>query len=162
MLLRNRIHLGRPGANRNDDRVAGGEGGFSLVELMVVLVIIGLLATIVVINVLPAVDRGNATKVQADIATLESALEQYRLDNISYPQAQQGLQALVTPPAGLAQPQRYRRGGYIRRLPNDPWGNPYQYAAPGTRSGGAFDIFTLGADGRPGGEDENADIGNWE
>ena len=138
------------------------EEGFTLTELMVVLVIIGLLATIVIINVLPAAEQANLTKVRADVSTLESALEQYRLDNVTYPRSEQGLQALVEPPADLAQPQRYRQGGYIRRLPNDPWGNPYNYVLPGTRSGGSFDIFTNGADGQPGGEDENADIGNWE
>ncbi len=138
------------------------EQGFTLTELMVVLVILGLLATIVIINVLPAADQANNTKVRADLSTLESALEQYRLDNVTYPQSEQGLQALVTPPAGLSQPQRYRSGGYIRRLPNDPWGNPYVYAMPGTQSGGAYDIMTLGADGQPGGDEQNADIGNWE
>ncbi|MGP1353239.1 MAG: type II secretion system major pseudopilin GspG [Parasphingopyxis sp.] len=143
----------------NDEK---GESGFTLTELMVVLVIIGLLATVVVINVLPAADQANQTKVRADISTLESALEQYRLDNMSYPRSEQGLQALVTPPSDLTQPQRYRSGGYIRRLPTDPWGNAYQYTQPGAQSGGAYDIFTYGADGQPGGEAENADIGNWE
>lgn len=142
--------------------VPAAEQGFTLTELMVVLVIIGLLATIVIINVLPAADQANNTKVRADLSTLESALEQYRLDNMSYPRTEQGLEALVSPPAGLSQPQRYRQGGYIRRLPSDPWGNAYHYAAPGTQSGGAYDIYTLGADGQPGGEAENADIGHWQ
>lgn len=143
-------------------RAESDEDGFTLTELMVVLVIIGLLATIVLINVLPAAEQANITKVHADISTLESALEQYRLDNMTYPRAEQGLQALVAAPGGLTQPQRYRQGGYIRRLPNDPWGNAYQYVVPGSRSGGAFDIFTLGADNQPGGEDQDADIGNWQ
>lgn len=143
-------------------RTKTNEKGFTLTELMVVLVILGLLTTVVVINVLPAADQANATKVRADISTLESALEQYRLDNRSYPRSEQGLQALVTPPSDLAQPERYRSGGYIRRLPDDPWGNAYQYTVPGTQSGGPFDIYTFGADGQPGGEAENADIGNWE
>lgn len=137
------------------------EEGFTLTELMVVLVILGLLATVVVINVLPAADQANATKVRADISTLESALEQYRLDNMTYPRSEQGLQALVTSPNDLAQPQRYRSGGYIRRLPNDPWGNPYQYTLPGAQSGGPYDVYTHGADGQLGGEAEDADIGNW-
>lgn len=137
------------------------EKGFTLTELMVVLVILGLLATVVVINVLPAADQANATKVRADISTLESALEQYRLDNMTYPRSEQGLQALVTSPNDLAQPQRYRNGGYIRRLPNDPWGNAYQYTLPAVQSGGPYDVFTYGADGQPGGEAEDADIGNW-
>ncbi|RIA45580.1 type II secretion system protein G (GspG) [Hephaestia caeni] len=132
------------------------EHGFTLVELMVVIVIIGLLATIVAVNVLPATGKARTEKAKADIATLEQALDQYRLDNITYPNANEGLQALVTAPPTLAQPSRYRPGGYIRRLPNDPWDHPYQYRVPGKR--GPFDIVSLGADGAAGGEGENADI----
>ncbi|WP_449471707.1 type II secretion system major pseudopilin GspG [Sphingobium chungangianum] len=132
------------------------ENGFTLVELMVVIVIIGLLATIVAINVIPATDTARVEKAKADIATIEQALEQYRLDNLSYPSQTDGLQALINPPASLAQPQRYRRGGYIKKLPDDPWGRAYHYAVPGRK--GAFDISSLGADGQPGGESENADI----
>ncbi|HEV2569371.1 MAG TPA: type II secretion system major pseudopilin GspG [Sphingomonas sp.] len=135
------------------------ESGFTLVELMVVIVILGLLATIVAINVLPATGRANAEKARADIATIEQALEMYRLDNLTYPSPTDGLQALVAPPPGLAQPQRYRQGGYIKRLPDDPWGNPYRYSFPGQH--GAFDVFSLGGDNKEGGEGENADIGNW-
>ena len=141
-------------ANRKKKRR---KNGFTLVELMVVIVIIGLLGTVVVINVLPSLDKANATKAQTDIATLEQALEMYRLDNMNYPAAGDGLQALVSPPAGLGQPARYRQGGYIRSLPNDPWGRPYQYQVPG-RDGSAFNVFSLGADGTPGGEGEAADI----
>ena len=132
------------------------EHGFTLVELMVVIVIIGLLATIVAINVIPATDTARVEKAKADIATIEQALEQYRLDNLSYPAQTDGLQALINPPASLAQPQRYRRGGYIKKLPQDPWGRAYNYVVPGRK--GAFDISSLGADGQPGGESENADI----
>lgn len=137
-----------------------GEAGFTLVELMVVIVIIGLLATIVAVNVIPASDKAAVGKAKADIATLEQALEMYRLDNLTYPSTTDGLQALVAAPASLAQPQRYRAGGYVKRLPADPWGRPYLYANPGQH--GAFDVWTLGADGKEGGEAENADIGNWE
>ena len=130
------------------------EEGFTLVELMVVIVIIGLLATVVMINVLPSQDRAMATKARADIATLEQAVEMYRLDTMSYPPSGE-LNALVQPPAG-AQGGSYRPGGYIRSLPNDPWGRPYQLAVPGRN--GPFDVFSLGADAAPGGEGENADI----
>ncbi|WP_254913711.1 type II secretion system major pseudopilin GspG [Sphingobium sp. Z007] len=132
------------------------EHGFTLVELMVVIVIIGLLATIVAINVIPATDTARVEKAKADIATIEQALEQYRLDNLTYPAGSDGLQALLNPPASLAQPQRYRRGGYIKKLPDDPWGRAYVYTVPGRK--GAFDISSLGADGQPGGDQENADI----
>ena len=131
--------------------------GFTLVELMVVIFILGLLTTIVVINVLPSQDRAMVEKARADIATLGQALEMYRLDNLSYPGSSDGLQALVAPPASLATTARYRQGGYIKKLPNDPWGRPYQYDNPGRRGPG-FDLYSLGADGAPGGEDDNADI----
>ncbi|PZN92203.1 MAG: type II secretion system protein GspG [Alphaproteobacteria bacterium] len=136
------------------------EDGFTLVELMVVIVIIGLLATVVIVNVLPTRDKAMVEKAKADIALIEQGLEMYRLDNFNYPGADQGLAALQAPPAGLSQPDRYRRGGYLKRLPDDPWGKPYQYANPGTR--GAVDIYSFGADGAPGGTGENADIGNWK
>lgn len=123
-----------------------GEEGFTLVELMVVIVIIGLLATVVVINVMPASERAATTKARADLATLEQGLEMYRLTNLNYPTAEQGLQALV-------------QGGQVRRLPEDPWGNPYRYAIPG-RQGQPFEIYSYGADGREGGEGADADITN--
>ena len=124
------------------------EKGFTLVELMVVIVIIGLLATVVVINVFPAVDTANRKKAEADIATLEQAAEMYRLNKLTYPTSDQGLQALLS-------------DGFIKRLPDDPWGNAYKYAAPGG-DGRPFDIYSTGADGRQGGEGDDADIGNWK
>ncbi|MFD3262840.1 type II secretion system major pseudopilin GspG [Phenylobacterium sp. HK31G] len=135
------------------------EAGFTLLELMVVIVILGLLATVVMVNVLPSQDRAMKEKARADISVLEQSIEGYRLDNFAFPTNEQGLQALVTPPAGMTRPDRYREGGYIRRLPQDPWGNPYQYAVPGEK--GRFDIYSFGADGRKGGEGDDADIGNW-
>jgi len=141
-------------------RARSSEAGFTLIELMVVIVIIGLLATVVVINVLPSQDRAMIEKARADIATLEQAIEMYRLDMLAYPTTDQGLEALVSAPSGLNRPERYRPGGYVRRLPEDPWGNPYQYVFPGERS--TFDLYSMGADGRLGGEGENADIGNWQ
>lgn len=128
------------------------EEGFTLVELMVVIVIIGLLATVVLVNVLPSQDKAMQTKARADIATLEQAMEMYRLDNFSYPS---DLNALVRPPAG-SDAARYRSGGYIKSLPTDPWNRPYQLAVPGRA--GPFEISSLGADGAPGGAGENADI----
>ena len=134
--------------------------GFTLVEVMVVVVIIGLLATVVVINVLPAQDRAMVEKAGADIAVLEQAVETYRLDNLTFPRTEDGLQALVAPPASLNRPERYRQGGYVRRLPDDPWGNPYQYRQPG-RDNRPFEIISLGADGQEGGEGNDADISTW-
>jgi len=133
--------------------------GFTLVELMVVIVIIGLLATVVAINVLPSQDRAMVEKARADVAVLEQAVETYRLENLAYPRTDDSLDALLVAPRGLARPERYRQGGYIRRLPTDPWGNPYQYRQPSSR--GAFDVFSFGADGTEGGEGDDADIGNW-
>ena len=135
--------------------------GFTLVELMVVIVIIGLLATVVAINVLPAQGKAMVGKARADISTLEQAIETYRLDNLTFPDNAQGLQALVAAPQGLSQPERYREGGYVRRLPKDPWGQDYQYRRPSTH-GGQFDVFSWGADGKEGGEGEDTDLGNWQ
>lgn len=133
--------------------------GFTLVEMMVTIVILGLLTTVVLINVLPAQGRAMKEKARADIATLEQAIESYRLDTFTFPRGEAGLQALVTAPTGVAA-SRYREGGYIKRLPDDPWGNPYQYRYPGKH--GPFDIYSYGADGQEGGEGDDADIGNWK
>lgn len=135
------------------------EAGFTLVELMVVIVIIGLLATIVALNVLPSGDTARVQKAKADIATIEQGLELYRLQMGSYPTTTQGLNALVSAPAGV-DAGRYQAGGYIKRLPQDPWGRPYLYASPGQH--GAADVWTLGADGKDGGEGIDADIGSWQ
>ena len=131
--------------------------GFTLVELMVVIFILGLLTTIVVINVLPSQDRAMVEKARADISTIGQALEMYRLDNLTYPSSSDGLSALVSAPQGLSSTTRYRQGGYIKKLPDDPWGRPYQYDNPG-RNGPGFDLYSLGADGAPGGEEDAADI----
>ncbi|MFE8583251.1 type II secretion system major pseudopilin GspG [Sphingomonas sp. NCPPB 2930] len=136
------------------------EDGFTLVELMVVIVIIGLLATIVALNVLPSGDTARVQKAKADIAQIEGGLEMYKLQNLTFPTTAQGLQALVSMPAGLADPSRYQKGGYLKKLPDDPWGRPYLYAAPGQH--GEVDVWTYGADGKEGGEGINADIGNWD
>ncbi len=125
---------------------ASNEDGFTLVEVLVTLVIISLLIGFTVVSVLPQIDRGRATRVAGDIAAIESALQLYRLDNFNYPSQQDGLEALLS-------------SGHLEKLSLDPWGNAYEYRNPGER--GAIDIFSLGADGEPGGEDQNADIGNW-
>ena len=138
-----------------------GQRGITLVELLVVLAILALISAIVVVNVLPERDRAAVRKATIDIGVIEAALDQYRLDMLRYPTTEQGLEALLNVPADVRQPENYRPGGYLRgSLPVDPWGEPYQYRIPGDR-GGAFDLFSLGADGEPGGEGLDADIGNW-
>ena len=141
---------------RPEEKKKRREAGFTLVELMVVIVIIGLLATIVALNVLPSGDTARIQKAKADIAQIEGGLELYKLQNMTFPNTSQGLNALVTAPAGLTDPSRYQRGGYLKKLPNDPWNRPYQLTVPG--KAGPFDIISLGGDGAPGGSGEDADI----
>jgi general secretion pathway protein G len=136
------------------------EHGFTLVELMVVIVILGLLAAIVVINVVPFGDKARVVKAKSDIATIESAINAYQLSMGSFPSTADGLNALVAPPAGLSDPSQYQKGGYIKKLEKDPWGHPYLYASPGQH--GAFDVWSLGADGKEGGQGADADIGSWQ
>jgi general secretion pathway protein G len=141
--------------NLNSKNPLNNEDGFSLIELMVVVVIMGLLTTVVVINVLPNQDRAMVEKVRADVRVISQAVEMYRLDQMKYPTMEQGIESLVNAPSG----DTIRTEGYIRSLPKDPWGHDYQYLIPGEHS--AFDVFSFGADGRIGGEGLNADIGNW-
>ena len=141
-------------------RSTGRQRGFTLIEVMVVVVILGILAAVVVPRVMDRPDQARITNVKSDVRALESALNLYRLDNFNYPTTEQGLIALVTMPSGTDAPRNYRSGGYIDRLQQDPWGNDYQYLRPG-RDGRDYDLYSLGADGRPGGEGANADIGNW-
>lgn len=133
--------------------------GFTLIEIMVVVVILGILAAVVVPNIMGRPDDARITKAKQDIRVLESQLNLYKLDNYNYPSTQQGLESLVSKPAGEPEARNYKSGGYIKTLPKDPWGNPYQYLQPGTR--GELDLFSLGADNQPGGEGPAADIGNW-
>jgi len=128
-------------------------------EIMVVIFIIGLLIAVIAPSVLGSQDKAMKQKALADLATLEQALDMYRLDNLRYPTAEQGLRALVAQPTAAPVPRAWRADGYIRRLPEDPWGVAYQYRAPGQH--GRIDLYSLGADGVEGGEGTDADIGNW-
>ncbi|KQT14049.1 type II secretion system major pseudopilin GspG [Ramlibacter sp. Leaf400] len=134
------------------------QAGFTLIELMVVLVIIGVLAALIVPNVLDRADDARATAARTDVNNLMQALKLYRLDNQRYPSAEQGLQALVARPSAGPQPINWKP--YLERLPNDPWGRPYQYLNPGVK--GEIDVMSYGADGQPGGEGKNADVGSWQ
>ena len=133
--------------------------GFTLIEIMVVVIIIGLLAAVIVPQVVSKVDEAKVSKAKSDIQALEAALTMFRLDNSRYPSTDQGLQALVVQPTDPAI-RHWRPGGYIPRLSKDPWGNDYQYTSPGTHVKD-FDLYSMGADGQPGGEWLDADIGNW-
>jgi len=135
------------------------QGGFTLLEVMVVVVILGILATLVVPKIISRPDEARVIAAKQDIATVMQALKLYRLDNQRYPTTEQGLQALVARPAAAPVPLNWKAGGYLERLPKDPWGNLYQYLNPGVH--GEIDIFSFGADGAPGGEGNDADIGSW-
>lgn len=135
------------------------QAGFTLLEIMVVVVILGILAALVVPKIMSRPDQARIIAAKQDVATLMQALKLYRLDNQRYPSTEQGLQALVTRPASVPPPINWKAGGYLDRLPGDPWGNPYQYLNPGLR--GEIDVFSFGADGAAGGEANDADIGSW-
>lgn len=132
--------------------------GFTLIEIMVVVVIIGLLAAMIAPQIMGRLSQAEVNRARQDIRQVETALNIYRLDNYRYPTTDEGLQALVTNPGQAAAPN-WQRGGYLKSIPLDPWRRPYHYLNPGQH--GEFDIYTLGADGQEGGEDNNADIGNW-
>lgn len=134
--------------------------GFTLIEIMVVVVIIGILGALVVPKLLGRTGESRVTAAKVDIKTLQGALNLYKLDNQRYPTTEQGLQALVTKPTSGPAANGWKAGGYIDKLPNDPWGNPYQYLSPGIH--GEVDVFSYGADGQPGGAGEDADVGSWE
>ncbi len=136
------------------------QSGFSMIEILVVLVIIGLLVSIVAPNVLDRADDARIQKAQADFKAIETALKMYRLDNFNYPSSEQGLEALVTKPSIDPIPRQYRANGYLENLPKDPWNRPYLYLSPGEEK--EFDIYTLGADGVSGGQDQNGDMNNWQ
>jgi general secretion pathway protein G len=134
--------------------------GFNLIEIMVVVVIIGLLASIVAPMVTDQADKARIQKAKADFKSIQTALKLYQLDNFVYPTTEQGLEALVTKPSDAPVPRAYKKNGYIEQLQQDPWGRPYNYVSPG--EGHDYDIYTLGADGVSGGEEQSADLSVWE
>jgi len=133
--------------------------GFTLIEVMVVMVILGLLVAIVAPSILGRGDEARVTVTKTQIKEISNALDLYKLDNYNYPSTEQGLQALVTKPSGFPEAKNWNPNGYMKRLPEDPWGHKYQYVSPGVN--GPFDLYSFGADGKEGGEGKNADIGNW-
>ncbi|MDP5008900.1 MAG: type II secretion system major pseudopilin GspG [Glaciimonas sp.] len=139
---------------------AAKQRGFTLIEIMVVVVIMGILAALVVPKLMGRTDDARVMAARSDISTLMSALKLYKLDNQRYPTTEQGLQSLVAKPTSGPASDGWKTGGYIDKLPKDPWGNPYQYLSPGIH--GELDVFSFGADGQPGGEGNDADIGSWQ
>lgn len=136
------------------------QAGFTLIEIMVVVVILGILAGVVVPKIMDRPDQAKIVRAKADIQGIESALNMYKLDNHKYPATDQGLEALIEKPSGSNAPKNWKQGGYLGRLPKDPWGNEYRYLNPGQH--GAIDVYSLGADGQSGGEGPDADVGNWD
>jgi len=136
------------------------KSGFTLIEIMAVVLIIGLLSTLVGIAIFPQIDKARVNAARSQLKMLDAALESYRMDSASFPSTDEGLEALVAEPA---EARNWQPGGYLRerRIPVDPWGNPYEYEAPGQNNPHAYDIWSWGADGQAGGEDVDADIGNW-
>ena len=149
--IKDKIHSKLKSAKNRDD------AGFTLIEIMVVIAIIGILATLIVPRIMGRPDEARATAAKHDIGTISQALKLYRLDIGRYPTSEQGLNALVVKPSADPVPQNWKTGGYLDSLPKDPWGHPYQYANPGTK--GEIDIYSYGADNKPGGTGVDADIG---
>ena len=135
------------------------QSAFTLIEVMIVVVILGILAAVVIPKILDRPDQARIVAASADIRVIMQQLKIYRLDNTFYPSTDQGLQALIVKPTTNPIPMNWKQGGYLERLPNDPWGRPYLYLNPGVK--GEIDVMSYGADGQPGGEGNNADIGSW-
>jgi general secretion pathway protein G len=146
--------------SRKDDVRQRRQRGFTLIEIMVVIAILGILAALIVPKIMSRPDEARRVAAKQDIGTIMQALNLYRLDNGRYPTGDQGLHALVEKPSTDPVPNNWKDGGYLERLPNDPWGNVYQYLNPGVH--GEIDVFSDGPDGKPGGEGNNAEIGSWQ
>ena len=134
--------------------------GFTLIEVMIVVVILGILASIIVPKIMGRPDEARTARAKQDIRAVGAALDLYRLDNFSYPTTEQGLEALITKPSGLGEGTNWKKGGYLDSLPMDPWNKPYMYLQPGAH--GEYDLYSFGADGVEGGTDAGADINNWD
>jgi len=145
---------------RSSPRLPYRHRGFTLIEIMVVIVILGILAALVVPRVLDRPDEARVVAAKNDVAAIAQALKLYRLDNQRYPTTEQGLAALVSRPTVAPLPPNWKPNGYLERLPKDPWGHPYQYLSPGLR--GEIDVFSFGADGQPGGTGIDAEVGSWD
>ena len=141
-------------------RYADRSRGFTLIEIMVVMVILGLLVALVAPNIMGRGDEARVTAAEAQLRNISSALDLYRLDNSHYPSTEQGLEGLVEKPSGSPEPSNWNPEGYMNAIPKDPWGNDYQYVQPGSE--GPYDLYSYGADGREGGEGVNADISVWD
>ena len=139
---------------------ARAQRGFTLIEIMVVVVIMGVLAALVVPKLISRTGESKVAAAKVDIATIMQALKLYKLDNQRYPTTEQGLQALIEKPTGGPAANGWKVGGYVEKMPKDPWGNQYQYLSPGIK--GEIDVFSYGADGQPGGTGDDADIGSWD
>ena len=137
-----------------------GQQGFTLIEIMVVVIIIGVLTALIAPNIIGNVDKANVVAANTDIKTIGTQLDLYKLDNFSYPTTEQGLEALVTKPSGHPEPKNWKKDGYLQSVPTDPWGNDYIYISPGSH--GTYDLYSLGADGKEGGSDYDAEITNWK
>jgi len=146
------------------DRARPRTDGFTLIEIMAVVLIMGLLMAVVGVNIKSQIDRARMATAKAQITQLESALEFYRMDNARYPNTAQGLIALVEKPSGSPEPRNYPPGGYMKKRDAliDPWGEPFQYESPGSHNPHAFDVWSTGADLSPGGSDTGVDVGNWD
>jgi len=149
-----------PTAKISPGKRLSSQQGFTLIEIMVVVVILSILAAIIVPRIMDRPDQARLVKARQDIRVIESAMKLYRLDNHTYPSTEQGIEALVKKPTSAPEPHNWKDGGYLERLPKDPWEGDYLYLNPGLH--GEIDIFSYGADGQEGGEGINADIGNWQ